>query len=300
MTNISKYNFYVTIQTSKLSPNFTLNFDIDEIVPEINENCVKFELNCGINVNFTLKFHPKLHGKFVSTALLYLDKAMSIPYYNLTFTGKKRPPVMHPNIYRIIFPPCPIGEEVSRSLTLKMEGQSHKDLFSCNSEEKIHLIVEFIDSEIELSNNTYYTNTYVKITALSEINIAKSEMLYFKHENGSECEVEVCFCFTHCPLTLHSQLVVKQDINPYPYYPLNDHDKLFNYMETCCSFLEKWMFQQGFRRDLFPIIPDTFHAISSAISSQTGYSKSKGINITYLNFIRRIAGPLMKHIRKIA
>lgn len=300
MSNVSKYYLYITILTSKLAPSFTLNFHTEDILPTITENHIKFELDCRQSANFILKFHPKGHGKFVSTALLYLDKAMSIPYYNLTFTGKRQAPAMYPSAYKIIFAPCHIGEEVSRLLTLKMEGQSNKEFFSCNSKEEPRLKIEFIDSDIELINDTYFTIVRVKITALSDTNYARNIVLNFQHENGSGCEVEVCFCFTYCPLTLHTQFLAKQDVNPYPYYPLDSQAELFNYMETCNNFLEKWMFQQGFRRDLYPIIPDTFHAISSSISSQSGGTKSKGINVTYLNFVRRVAGPLMKHVRKVS
>ncbi|XP_047544580.1 uncharacterized protein LOC125076895 [Vanessa atalanta] len=301
MTNISKYCLPITIVTSKLSPIFTLDIHSTEdsqIV--INENNMKFELNIGKSANFTLKFQPKGHGRFVSTALLYLDKLMTIPYYNLTFIGKRQIPDMYPDTYKIIFPPCSIGTELRKMLTLKMDGQSTKELFSCSSKEEPNLTVEFIDSKIELENETYYTYVSVKVSVSCQTTYVQNITLNFQHTNGSCCEVEVCFCFTYCPLTLHSQFLVKTEESSYPYFPLKTQFELYNYMEVCCSFLEKWMFQQGFRRDLYPIIPDTFHAISASISTQSGGAKSKGINVSYLNFVRRIAGPLMKHIRKIS
>ncbi|KAJ8729394.1 hypothetical protein PYW08_000975 [Mythimna loreyi] len=42
-----------------------------------------------------------------------------------------------------------------------------------------------------------------------------------------------------------------------------------------------------------------FDFVIGALSSQGG-TKAKGINVSYLNFVRRIAGPLMKHIRKVS
>lgn len=299
MTNISKYCLHVTILIAKLIQVFTLDLNMSDNLAIVNENHIKFELNVGETANFTLKFNPKSHGRFVSTALLYLDKLMTIPYYNLTFVGKKQIPDMSPNTYKIIFPPSSIGTQIHRMLTLKMDGQTTKDSFSCFSKEEPNLIVEILDSKIELENDNYYTYVAVKISVSCQVTYVQSITLNFQHTNGACCEVEVCFCFTHCPLTLHTQFFVKDEYNPYPYFPLRIQNDFYNYMETCCTFLEKWMFQQGFRRDLYPTIPDTFHAISAAISSQSGSAKSKGINVSYLNFVRRIAGPLMKHVRKV-
>ncbi|CAG4944631.1 unnamed protein product [Colias eurytheme] len=299
MTNVSKYNLYVTILTSKLSPNFTLDLHTADNQSIINETHIKLELDRGMIANFTLSFHPKSHGRFVSVALLYLDKQMTIPYYNLTFIGKKQTPDMVPSTHRIIFPPCHPSEEISRNITLRIESKSNIEDFSCCSKEEANIIVKLIDSNNIKENDKYYTVVSVKITASCKVSYARNMTLNFSHISGSCCDVEVSFCFTYCPLTLHTNNFVTPNENPYPFYPLETQTDLYEYMETCTNFLEKWMFQQGFRRDLYPIIPDTFHAISSALSSQGGGTKTKGINVSYLNFVKRIAGPLMKHVRKI-
>lgn len=301
MTNVSKYNLHVTILTSKLTPNFSLDINTDEHIQSIiNENQIKFEFERGDKVRFSLKFHPKGHGRFVSIALLYLDKHMTVPYHNLTFVGKRQAPAMIPDSYRIIFAPCYIGEKYSRTLRIKMEGQSEKKLFSSNSKEEPNVVVEIVQTDIEQEENIDFTIVTVIVTVSSKTSYARNIVLNFEHISGSGCEVEIYFCFTYCTLTLHTQQFVTPENNPYPYYPLSTQTDFFNYMETCTAFLEKWMFQQGFRRDLYPKIPDTFHAISSGISSQQNATKSKGINVSYLSFMRRIAGPLMKHVRKIS
>ncbi|XP_023936629.2 uncharacterized protein LOC112044874 [Bicyclus anynana] len=301
MSNVSKYYLHVTILTSKLPPYFTLNMiQTSEHQSVESESQIKFELDREQDAIFSLKFHPKGHGKFVSVALLYLDKNMTIPYYNLNFVGKRQAPGMIPDTYRIIFPPCDIEQQVVRIFKIKMEGESEKELFSCNSKEEPNLTVELMNADIIEEEENNFTVVTVKISVSCKTCYARNIIIKFEHNNGSGCEVEVCFCFINCALTLHTQDLVKPDENPYPYYPLSTQKGLFHYMETCVAFLEKWMFQQGFRRDLYPKIPDTFHAISSAISSQQGAIKSKGLNVSYLNFIRRIAGPLMKHVHKIS
>ncbi|XP_026757067.2 uncharacterized protein LOC113516796 [Galleria mellonella] len=300
MTNISKYYLYVTILTSKLSPNFTLDLKTEENQLIINETHIKFELECKKQADFCLKFHPKGHGKFTSTAILYLDKHMTIPYYNLTFIGKRQTPLMVPSTYCIVFPPCHVGTKISRIINIKLEAESDLSSFSCMSREESYLNVEFIDSETILNQGEYNTIVQIEITVCCQITYAHNLTLTFNHESGSGCEVEVSFCFTYCPLTLHTRFIVTPADNPFPYFPLSTQSELYEYLESCSKFLEKWMFQQGFRRDLYPVIPDTFHAISSAISSQPSGTKTKGINVSYLNFVRRIAGPLMKHVPKIS
>lgn len=299
MTNISKYYLYITILTSKLAPSFTLDLRTEENQSIINETNIKFELDRQKEASFTLKFHPKGHGKFVSTALLYLDKHMTIPYYNLTFIGKRQTPDLIPSTYRVIFPPTHVGEKLTRVITLKLEDYSNKKSFSCMSREEENLSVEFVDCENIQEGDQEFTIISVQLEVSSRVTYSRNITLTFNHECGSGCNVEVSFCFTYCPLTLHTSYFVKlTDNNPYPYFPLATDTELHDYLENCSRFLEKWMFQQGFRRDLYPVIPDTFHAISSALTSQPGGTKSKGINVSYLNFVRRIAGPLMKHIKK--
>ncbi|XP_045766364.1 uncharacterized protein LOC123868056 isoform X2 [Maniola jurtina] len=221
MTNVSKYYLYVTILTSKLSPNFTLNIHTDENQFIVNESQIKFELDRGSEASFSVKFHPKGHGKFVSVALLYLNKHNTTPYYNLTFVGKRQAPAMIPDTYRIIFAPCYIGEKDIRILRIKMEGQSEKGLFSCNSKEEPNLTVEILNADTVQEDDDYFTIVTVKISVSCKVCYARNIMLNFQHHNGSGCEVE-------------------------------------------------------------------------------GAAKSKGINVSYLNFMRRIAGPLMKHVRKIS
>ncbi|XP_037297619.1 uncharacterized protein LOC119190257 [Manduca sexta] len=300
MTNVSKYYLYITILTSKISPNFSLNLNTEINDSVINESHIKFELDRKKEVLLSLKFHPKSHGKFVATALLFLDKQMTIPYYNLTFFGKRQAPVMVPSTTRLIFPPCYVGTEIKRIITVKMEAESDMDSFRCVSKEESNLSVKFIDFEVVGEQDGALTVLTVEIKVCCQTTYARNITLSFHHECGSGCEVEVHFCYTHCALTLHANCFVKPADNPYPYFPLSSQSTLYEYMERCSIFLEKWMFQQGFRRDLYPVIPDTFHAISSAISSQPSGTKTKGINVSFLNFVRRIAGPLMKHIRKIS
>lgn len=301
MTNISKYYLHVTIITSKLSPHFTLELltrEDDNSTILITETNIKFELDQTMQVQFRLKFHPKGHGKFVTTAIMFLDKHMTTPYSNLTFVGKRETPPMTPSAYRIIFPPCEVGTEISRIITIDMEAEAQMDQFKCLVKEQYNLKVEFIELEVIEKNEVLHTIVTVKLNILITGPCTGVTMLHFNHLSGSACDVEVHFCVTFCLITLHANHLVDPEDNPYPYYPLSDQSELYKYMEKCSLFLEKWMFQQGFRRDLYPVIPDTFHALSSALSTQGG-TKTKGINVSYLNFIRRIAGPLMKHIRKV-
>ncbi|XP_059060425.1 uncharacterized protein LOC131853529 [Achroia grisella] len=299
MTNVSKYYLFITILISKLSPNFTLHLRTEENQSATNETQIKFELERKNQAGFCLKFHPKGHGIFASTAILYLDKHMTTPYYNLTFIGKRQAPIMIPSTYRIVFPPCYVGTTISRIINLKLEAKSDLESFSCVSQDEPNLTVKFIDLEAIPSGHEYHTIVHIEITVCCQVTYSRNLTLTFNHESGSGCEIETSFCFTYCPLTLHTRFLVKPIDNPYPYFPISTQIELYEYLETCSKFLEKWMFQQGFRRDLYPVIPDTFHAISSAISSQPG-TKTKGMNVSYLNFVRRIAGPLMKHIRKIS
>lgn len=300
MTNVSKYYLHVTIFTSKLAPSFSLDLSTEENQSIINETLIRFELNRGKEASFCLKFHPKGHGRFVTVAVLFLDKYMTLPYFNMTFIGKRQTPAMTPSTHRIIFPPCLVGKEISRNVTLKMEAEAELDSFTCSSKEEPNLIVTFLDCEVYPDGEEFYSIITIKITVSCKVAYSRNLTLNFNHEGGSCCELETNFCFTYCPLTLHTTLFVKPEENPYPYFPLSSQAELYDYLEECSSFLEKWMFQQGFRRDLFPIIPDTFHAISSAMSTQIGSKSSKGINVSYLNFVKRIAGPLMKHIHKVS
>lgn len=299
MINISKCYLYVSILTNTLIPNFTLDLCTEGNQSIINENHIKFELDRCAAATFRLNFHPKGHGRFISTALLFLDKNMVTPYYNLTFLGKRQTPEMVPNVYRLIFPPCQVGTEIIRTITITIQTETDIDSFTCSSKEETNLIAKFIDCKFQQENNEIHTIVTVAIKICCHTAYARCVTLYFNHECGSCCEVEVNFCFTYSPLTLHANMIIALEENPYPYFPLCTQSKFYNYMENCSKFLEKWMFQQGFRRDLYPIIPDTFHAISSVISTSPESSKTKGINVGFLNFLRRLAGPLLKHIRKI-
>lgn len=300
ITNISKYYLYVTIVTSKLSPHFTL-----ELLPDGNETAVvtetniKFELDREMKAEFDLIFHPKSHGRFVTTALMFLDKHMTTPYHNLTFSGRRETPLMTPSTYRIIFPPCQVGTKNARIITIDMEAKSDMDSFHYFVREDVNLKVKFVDHEIMLKDEVFHTIVTVALNVITTAPCTGIAMVLFNHNNGSACDIQVIFCVTHCLLTLHASHLVNSEDNPYPYFPLCTQSDLYEYMRRCSIFLEKWMFQQGFRRDLYPVIPDTFHALSSALSTQ-GSTKAKGINVSYLNFVRRIAGPLMKHIRKVS
>ncbi|XP_047042385.1 uncharacterized protein LOC124646308 [Helicoverpa zea] len=302
MINISKYSLFVTIITSKLAPSFSLELLSD---PEENgsltvtENNIKFELEQEQQAEFCLTFHPKGHGKFVTTAVLYLDKHMTIPYYNLTFVGRRETPLMTPSEYRIIFPPCYVGTEITRIITIDMEEESDLDSFNCYFKEDASLIVELVDVQIIEKNEMLHTIVTVELKVCTQAPYIGNVIVHFNHDCGSVCDVEVHFCVTYCLITLHANHLVEPEDNPYPYFPLRSQVNLYDYLTQCSKFLEKWMFQQGFRRDLYPVIPDTFHALSSTLSTQSG-TKTKGINVSYLNFVRRIAGPLMKHVRKIS
>ncbi|RVE50450.1 hypothetical protein evm_004875 [Chilo suppressalis] len=296
--NVSKYYLHVAILTSKLAPNFSLDLQIEENCSLISESSIRLELDRQQEVSFTLKFHPKGHGKFVTTALLYLDKHMTIPYYNLTFTGKRQTPALTPSTYRIVFPPCHIGNELSQSITLIFEDTSDEECFSCMVKDEPKLTAKFVKFKSFENERKLQTEVTVEVKVCCETTYSRNLIIAFNHSCGSGCEIEVSFCFTYCQLTLHASSIVQPQENPYPYFPLESQTKFYDYLEVSSKFLEKWMFQQGFRRDLYPIIPDTFHAISTAISSPSSATKGKGINVSYLNFVKRIAGPLMKHIRK--
>ncbi|KAF9415601.1 hypothetical protein HW555_006809 [Spodoptera exigua] len=299
ITNISKNLLNGTVITSKLAPIFTLNvIEQEDESTVVMENCIKFTLNPQKGIPFTLKFHPKCHGKFVTTALLYLDKHMTIPYYNLTFIGKRENPIMTPSTYRIIFPPCHVGSEIYQIITINLAAESDFDAFRCSISDGSNLKIKFLNHSIHEEDEEIHTILTVKVELTTKTPYLGNIMVHFYHDSGSACEVEVNFCVTYCLITLHGNNFVKPENNPYPYYPLSEQTNLYNYLENCSKFLEEWMFQQGFRRDLYPTIPDTFHALASSIIVQPA-TKSKGINVSYLNFVKRIAGPLMKHVRKI-
>ncbi|XP_075991628.1 cilia- and flagella-associated protein 47-like [Anticarsia gemmatalis] len=300
ISNISKYYLYVTILCLKLAPNFSLDLRTEDHQSIINEANIKFELDRGQEAAFSVQFHPKGHGKFVATATLFLDKHLTIPYSNLTFFGKRVSPAMTPSAYRVVFPACNVGTTITRTITIDYEAESNLDLFSCACKEIPQLSIKFVDYEVKGENCDIHTIVTVQLTIFSQTPCKGNVLLNFIHGLESFCDVEVEYCITHCPLTLHANLFVSPEDNPYPYYPSDTNTELYEYLEKCSAFLEKWMFQQGFRRDLYPVIPDTFHAISSAVSSQAGAKSGKGINVSYLNFVRRIAGPLMKHVRKVS
>lgn len=298
MANISKYNLFVTVLTSKLTPNFSLVcLNNDELQSTFNETLIKFELGLNMTASFRALFHPKTRGRFIAVALLYLDRSCTLPYHNLTFDGKRQIPALVASTYQIIFPPSPLKVEMSQTVTLKMEGLMDIDSFTCSSKEERNLNVSFVEIETREVNETIYTIVTVLIKVNCATNYSRQITLDFHHECGSLTHVDVSFCYTFCLLTLHIQPYVSQEENPYPFYPLSEQHELFEYMERCTDFLEKWMFLQGFRRDLYPKIPDTFYAISSSVSARS--MKGKGINVSFLNFFRRIAGPLTKYLHKI-
>lgn len=297
MTNISRYILFVTISTSKLLPNFSLIcLNCNELEATFSETIIKFELGRNVTASFRALFHPKTHGRFVAVALLYLDRACSLPYYNLTFDGRRLLPTLTTSKYQIIFPPSLLNTEMSQSVTLKMEGRSEIDSFNCSAKEEPNISVSFIEIETQEVSDTIYTIVTVLIKVNCTLKYSRHITLGFHHECGSYAQIDVIFCYTHCLLTLHMQPYVSQEENPYPFYPLSEQQELYEYMETCINFVEKWMFMQGFRRDLHPNIPDTFYAISTASANST---KSKGINVSFLNFFRRIAGPFTKYLHKV-
>ncbi|XP_063617555.1 uncharacterized protein LOC134790627 [Cydia splendana] len=297
ITNISKYYLYVAILATKLAPSFSLNLQkSDNSI--ITDTHIKFELDRGRDAQLSVKFHPKGRGKHVATALLYLDKQMTIPYYNLTFIGRKQTPIMTPSTYRIIFPPCQVRTSIRRTFTVMLEEESTLDRFYFVSKEESSVTTNFISCEIINNSQEIHTVVTVEVIIFSENQSFKDFILSVCHECGSGCDIELSFCFTYCPLTLHSNFLVQPEDHPYPYFPLDTQRDLYEYMNICVDFLEKWMFQQGFRRDLYPVIPDTFHAISSSLTAAG--TKTKGMNVSFLCFIRRAAGPLMKHIHKVS
>ncbi|XP_049867224.1 cilia and flagella-associated protein 47-like isoform X2 [Pectinophora gossypiella] len=298
MTNVSRYYLHVCILTSKLSPNFTLDLTTEGNESIINDTNMKFELDRTREASFRVTFHPRYEGKFIAVAPLYLDKALAIQYSNLTFIGKRQNPIMKTNIDRIIFPPTYVGSELSRYLTLRLEEQFN-DLegFHCSSKEEPNVHVDFVGHENIPYNDEIHTLAEVKITICCETTYSRNLKLIFHHECGATCDVIINFCFTYCPLTLHAHSLVVPEENPYPYFPESTQKDFCTYLESCTRFVERWMFQQGFRRDLYPRIPDTFHAIATSMVSSL---KVKGMNISFLHFFKRISGPLMKHIHKVS
>lgn len=298
MTNVSRYILIVTISTSKLAPNFSLIcLNYDDFESTFSETLIKFELGLNATASFRAVFHPKTHGRFMAVALLYLDRACTLPYHNLTFDGRRQIPALVASTHQIIFPPSPLNVEMSQTVTLKMEGQCEIDSFTCSAKEEVHLSVSFEEIETQEVNETIYSVVTVLIKVNSTSKYSRHLTLSFHHECGSHTQVDVSFCYTFCVLTLHIQPYLSQEENPYPFYPLSEQQNLYEYMERCTDFLEKWMYLQGFRRDLYPKIPDTFYAISSPAPAHS--TKGKGINVSFLNFFRRIAGPLTKYLHKI-
>lgn len=298
MENISIYRLLVTISTTKLSPNFSLVLlNSTDLGSTFNETQIKFELGQKMSASFRALFHPKAHGRFLAVALLYLDRCPTVPFHNLTFIGKRQIPALTASKSQVIFPPCPLNVEVSQTMTLKMEGLTVVDGFTCSAKDEPRLNVSFHGTETQEINDMIYTIVTVVLTVKSASKYSRHLTLGFHHECGSFVNIEVNFCYTFCPITLHTMPYVSPEENPYPFYPLSEQPKLYEYMERCTDFLEKWMFLQGFRRDLYPKIPDSFYAIASAISPHS--TKGKGINVSFLNFFRRIAGPLTKYLHKI-
>lgn len=298
MTNISKYDLPVTIIISKLSPNFKLTL-INEEFSVVTETSLKIDFFKKSKVTFKLKFTPKTTGRFTSVAILYLDKNLSIPYYNLTFIGKRETPIMKSNITRIVFPPSRVDTKLSRFVDVTFNDIATLEKFSHDlSDENITVTFEsFVTMEITTGIQTIIT---IKICLFSkEPHIGKTTLRII-HESGTSCEILLCYCFTKCPITLHRNIFVDFNEDPYPYYPNKEQKHLYDYMNQCTDFLEKWMFQQGFRKEFYPMIPESLNILSSAMQSQQSGGKAKGINVSYFNFIRRIAGPLMKYIRKIS
>ncbi|CAK1603077.1 unnamed protein product [Parnassius mnemosyne] len=298
MRNVSKYNLHITILTSKLIPNFSLHLLSKENIKNTCDNQIKFELISLKEAQFCLKFHPKDHGKFITTALLYLDVNMTTPYYNLTFIGVNEIPTIKPSTFQIIMPPAYVGEKVSKIITLNINSQLDLCLISFISSEPNVVTVKFLDYNIhnEMENKT--TSIQAEITVCSHVKYISTTVVTFKHKSGSSCDIKVKYCFSCCPLTLHTASYVKLEDNPYPFYPISIQVGFYNYMETCLKFLEKWLFYQGFRKDLYPKIPETFHTVSDSTPSQNK-TKSKGINVSYLNFIKKLAGPMIKHAHKV-
>lgn len=298
MKNISRYFLFVTISTSKLLPNFSLVcLDSENLQSTFSETLIKFELERNMTASFRVLFHPKAHGRFVAVALLYLDRACTLPYYNLTFDGRRLTPALVTNMNQIIFPPSALNMEMSRTIILKLEGRSEIDRFTCSAKDEPRLSVSFDEIKTQEVNEKIYTIVTVSVKVRSTSTYSRHITLGFHHECGSFAQVDVIFCYTNCLLTLHMEPYVSEEENPYPFYPVSEQQELYEYMERCIEFLEKWMFMQGFRRDLHPKIPDTFYAISSAVCAHS--VKSKGINVSFLNFFRRIAGPLTKYLHKV-
>lgn len=295
ITNISKYHLPVTIITSKLAPYFTLELTSD--IEAIRENNIKFELTRGSTVEFCLKFIAKGYGRFVSVAVMYLDKFLAIPYSNLTFIGKCEYPTLIPSVYKLIFPPCKLSVELVQVIQMKLNILASLDTFKYESTDG-NLKVTFLDLELIENDDGKETIVTAEINIISEHPCVVNSTLKFYHDLGAACEIDLCYCYTRCGLTLHTNEYIPLYEHPYPYYPTTEQSDLYDYMNICVEFLERWLFLQGFRRELFPIIPTTFHVISSSLTSVQG-GKPKGINVTYLNFIRRVAGPLMKHISKV-
>lgn len=298
MKNVSRYYLYVTILIAKLSPYFSIKLLSEEEEVISNDHCIKFDFDQQKEAEFSVKFHPKGYGRFVSTAILFLDKHMTVAYSNLTFIGRRLTPTMTPSIPRIIIPPCCVGTVAVRTFTVKIDTLTDIDSFSCISKEEQNLTVKFVTCEQGKNENDIYTLVTIDIKVTCLVSYARTLTLIINHDSGSGCEIEINFCFTYCPLTLHTNFLIGETDNPYPLFPLSSQHDLYEYLETSKTFLEKWLFQQGFRRDLYPEIPETFHAISLSLSSHGGGMK-KGLNVSFLNYMRRIAGPLMKHVRKI-
>ncbi|XP_045536041.1 uncharacterized protein LOC106719788 [Papilio machaon] len=298
MKNVSKQTLHITILISKIAPNFSLNLTSEENLLMTSENYLKFELITLKAANFCLKFHPKGPGRFVSVALLYLG-TNTTPYYNLTFVGVNEMPTLIPSKSRITFPATYVGKTLFNIITFTLDIETDLSSFSFASNKQMFVTVELLDYEI-LENDTTkkYTSIRAKISVYSEKPIVATSTVTFRHSSGSSCDIEIKFCFTYCPLTLHVETMVHYEDNPYPYYPEEIQIDLYNYMEKSSQFLERWMFYQGFRKELYPKIPETLNALSIAMTSQAK-EKSKGINVSYLNFIKRIAGPLLKHIHKV-
>lgn len=294
ITNISRRSLYIIISTAKLGPTFTLYVikGDEEQIGSVHH--IAFELDVKEEVFCTLKFHPKGRGFFTVTAPIFVDNCMGTPYSNLTFTGTRRIPSMSANTHRVVFPPCVLGMEIEHHITLKLEGQADKSSFFCESREEKHLCVKFMDARVKAEDDEIFTKLDVHINICCKTPYSRVLLLNFCNENGATCEVEIGFCYVQCPLTLHVNNVFDYNDNTYPFYPTKN-DKVYNYMERTLEFLEKWMFIQGYRRDFFPQIPESFYALSQKCGIGL---KPKSATGNFANFVKRLAGPLIKYSRR--
>ncbi|GBP48202.1 hypothetical protein EVAR_27589_1 [Eumeta japonica] len=266
MVNVWKELLPVTIITSNLGPFFRLNLLTESLEPLVDDDEIKFDLKPSVEAMFRLTLRP--NNDKISTCSLAS------------------------NTYRIIFPPALLNSKLSHTINLSIDEEVSMNGIFTHCKDENCITINFLEENFD--KKLCKTTFTVEIEVCSEKKGSNHSIITFHHCEYTNCEIEVDYCFTSCPLTLHANPLIDPNDNPYPYFPTEENDEFFNYMTATLTFLEKWMFEEGFKKELYPTFPCTFYATASVLKDQNKGSKKKRNAVSYINFISRLAGPLFE------